>query len=193
MTAPCFRQKSLPRKRCRKAPLTSFVADVAEYQRQSPTCRVSPAALLLAAPLATAAAGLAGCGFGPMAGGGFAPPSREGRTLGRPDYRLVYGAWPGEQHPVPAFNYEAVDPAFFARRSPTSDRRPPAPSSSIRVRITSISSRATAARPAMGSASGGRASPGPAAPRSRCGAPGRIGCRRARWWRAIRRSAPSSS
>src|SRR6476659_3739861 len=69
--------------------------------------------LLLAAPLATAAAGLAGCGFGPMAGGGFAPPSREGRTLGRPDYRLVYGTWPGEQHPVTAFNYEAVDPAYL--------------------------------------------------------------------------------
>src|SRR5215217_415315 len=72
--------------------------------------------LLCVAPVAAAASTLAACGsstipfVGPLLEGS---SGRSARTLGRPDYRLVYGDWTGEQHPVPAFSYAQIDPAFL--------------------------------------------------------------------------------
>lgn len=40
------------------------------------------------------------------------PPRDEG-TLSRPDYRATYGEYPGEQHPIAAFDHREVDPQFL--------------------------------------------------------------------------------
>ena len=62
------------------------------------------------------ASGLAGCAGGSRGGlpgfddlFGDAPSE----TIGRPDYRAVYGAFSGESFPVQAFDYRQVDPAYL--------------------------------------------------------------------------------
>ena len=70
--------------------------------------------LLCVAPVAAAVSTLAACGsstipfVGPLLEGS---SGRSARTLGRPDYRLVYGDWPGAQPPVPDVNYSQIDRA----------------------------------------------------------------------------------
>jgi lipoprotein-anchoring transpeptidase ErfK/SrfK len=80
--------------------------------------------VLFVAPLAA----LGGCMSSglPRMGGLFeSRPSRTARTLARPDYRVVYGAWPGEEFPIRAFDHAGVDPAFL--RQEVAYRGPEAP------------------------------------------------------------------
>ena len=59
-----------------------------------------------------AAAALSGCN----ANSGFlasAPPEHTDRTLSRPDWKAVYGSYPGEQFPLIAFDYTQVDQKFL--------------------------------------------------------------------------------
>jgi lipoprotein-anchoring transpeptidase ErfK/SrfK len=69
--------------------------------------------LFVAAPLLAAAAQLGGCSLNPEAGASFATAGRDAGSPAFPDYRAVYGEWPGEQHPVAAFDYTSVDPKYL--------------------------------------------------------------------------------
>jgi lipoprotein-anchoring transpeptidase ErfK/SrfK len=76
--------------------------------------------LFCSAGVAATAAGLSGCGSSsarlPSLGGLFGgSPSRSpgAQTISRPDYRLVYGGYPGEQFPIPAVDHARMDPAFL--------------------------------------------------------------------------------
>lgn len=65
---------------------------------------------------AAASASLAGCnsshdgGFGLVAS---APDRPADRTISHPDWNAVYGDYPGEQHPIVAFDYRQVDPKYL--------------------------------------------------------------------------------
>ena len=64
---------------------------------------------------AIAAAALAGCNASPSGSLGDlgAPTRRADATLTHPDWNAVYGAYPGEQYPLTAFDYRQVDPEFL--------------------------------------------------------------------------------
>lgn len=64
---------------------------------------------------AAGAAGLSGCMSSsvPMFGSLFGEPTRDGGALGRQNYAEIYGPYPGEQYPIPAFRYASVDPIYL--------------------------------------------------------------------------------
>lgn len=73
--------------------------------------------VLMGGAVATAGA-LSGCASGsrdmPSFGGLFGDAGTEaGGTIGRPDYKAVYGGYEGEKYPVLAFDYRQVDPMFL--------------------------------------------------------------------------------
>jgi lipoprotein-anchoring transpeptidase ErfK/SrfK len=77
---------------------------------------------LAAGGLTSLAAVLAGCAGetrtlpvgGDLLGGLFGGASgRDGDTLSTPDYAAIYGAYRGEQFPIDAFDYHAVNPRYL--------------------------------------------------------------------------------
>jgi lipoprotein-anchoring transpeptidase ErfK/SrfK len=83
--------------------------------------------LLCVAPAVAAATALSGCVssipvVGPLLGGS---SGRSARMLDRPDYRLVYGSWPGEPHPVDGIDVTRIDPAFLRQEVAYRGAEPP--------------------------------------------------------------------
>ena len=121
-------------------------------------------------------------------------PSRRRPQSGRSaDYATMYGPMIDDGFELPAIPYQKIDPQFLRQivADPTGAR--PAPSSSIRPPITSISCAKAAWRSATASASAAPASNGPATPSSSGSSIGRNGRHRPRWSRATRswsRTAP---
>jgi lipoprotein-anchoring transpeptidase ErfK/SrfK len=81
--------------------------------------------------LSAAAAGLAGCGSSSIVAlPEIAAPRRDPtRTLSRPNYAEVYMAYPGERFPVPAIDYERIEPRYL--RQTVEFRRGEAPGSIV--------------------------------------------------------------
>ena len=156
---------------------------------------------LLSLGLAATSVSLAGCSGsstgGPLFGGlldaSGSRRSLSGRTISKPNYSVVYASYPGEPAPVKEFNYCPDGLGLLA----TGGGIPRDGGAWHRGRGSGLASpllcrSPRTGRPVMALAWVARASAGREPQRSTCGAAGPIGCRRRRWWPAIRRSARNS-
>lgn len=77
--------------------------------------------------LTATAAGLAACSSGSVTALRTTPTTerRTSRTLSKPNYAEIYGAYPGERFPIAAIDYSQIDPRYLRQTVEFPWREPP--------------------------------------------------------------------